>query len=486
MVDALHSPSNSYRPVHAASLTGTFPGFARPHFAPADPRTDGSLQNTIYVQHVLDERIVTFEPLESATDELIPLSDASNVGVGDDAVYVYAFDPKNAVVGSRDAIVQAIMTRFREIEPQTFAACTAAQFARLTQRLPDLNRRAFRILADISTISSCQWRDSVVFQTALRDALESLQIPPQSARLRTHERNGTLEVELSLTHGIGKASSQQIESTCRNLLINTGLFNQNDVLTLHLENTGDHDSKQLRMLEAGDLDNLLNQAKFFLEERVFLPALQGTAPRVLNIVRNTRHWISKFTKIGDLVRYMDRFRPDPRQAAFPFPELKQIRFEDVYAEFSSRFGPYRGFQTTIADFLYGKRYSAFTLAIYTRTYDNRGGGIRPVGKIGQHEAVVINITLSGAKYANEWLEEGDRLKCYLRSPRGLSEVQSEESHDANRSIMKYPEVPVLLFTRSSGEPDFLYQGIFRCVSVSSDQGGKWFELLREELARPLR
>jgi hypothetical protein len=60
------------------------------------------------------------------------------------------------------------------------------------------------------------------------------------------------------------------------------------------------------------------------------------------------------------------------------------------------------------------------LSIFTRTYSNRGAGIRPIGKVGNHQAVVVNITIGGGKYPNEWLEPGKRLKCYLkaRSNRG--------------------------------------------------------------------
>jgi 5-methylcytosine-specific restriction protein A len=165
-------------------------------------------------------------------------------------------------------------------------------------------------------------------------------------------------------------------------------------------------------------------------------------------------------------------------------EIKQIRFEDVYAEFVKTFGRYRGFQTTIADFKEGAMYSPFMLSIYTRTYNNRGGGIRSVGKVGVHEAVVVNITLSGGKYANEWLDPGKRLKCYLKAPPKRSESQFEEEHEANRSIMKYPHIPILVFTRRSGEPDFLYHGVFRYTQIATDDdGSKWFELLKTSRIR---
>lgn len=465
-------------------MTGTFPGFARPHFAPANLQHQSSSANTVYVQYVLDERIVAFDPLEQdLACHVIPLADSSAVRVGDSAVYAYAFAPNDAVVGARDVVAHVIAQRFDEIVEKEFAACTAAQFARLEDRLPDLYLRAFRSLAELDSASSRLWRDSVIFQTTLRDELLSLQIPPDCARLQSHEKDGRLEVVLSLTLEHPRdIQPRRLETACRRLLQGTGLFGQNDVFTLSVETAaGDATFGQLRMLESGELDDILKEAQFFLEEKVFLPALRSGSQRTLNVVRNTRQWISKFQKIGDLIRYMDRFRPEvQQQTSFSFAQIKQIRFEDVYAEFIEKYGRYRGFQTTITDFEEGAAYSPFTLSIYTRTYDNRAGGIRSVGKVGKHEAVVVNITLSGGKYANEWLKEGKRLKCYLKSLPKQSEA-SDEGADANRSIMRYPHVPILVFTRKSGESDFIYQGIFQYVQITADdKGSKWFDLVKTD------
>lgn len=481
VVRAGQDRADLYRPVRAVSMTGLFPGFARPHFTPENLQSSEASANTVYVQHIQDEQIIAFEPLEEgSTEGGVAVAEAPAVRIGDPAVYAYAFGPSDAVVGDRGVVAQAIEDRFDEIAAKEFAACTAAQFARLVQRLPDVNRRAFRLLAELDTVSSRQWRDSIVFLITLRDELRSMHIRPGSVQVRSQDKDNRLEVTLSVTfdrpHELPR---KQTEDACRKLLIGTGLFRQNDVFTLQLESTaGDLAVGQLRMVEAGELDAVMKEAKFFLEEKVFLPAMRGSSRRIVNLVRDTRQWISKFQKIGDLIRYIDRFQPDTDQPPLPFAEIKQIRFEDVHAEFVTRFGRYRGFQTTIADFTEGATYSPFTLSIYTRTYNNRGGGIRPVGKIGAHQAVVVNITLSGSKYANEWLSEGVRLKCYLKAPRKTSESQFEESHEANRSIMEYPRVPILVFTRMSGQSDFVYRGIFRYIRVTADDGGKWFELVK--------
>lgn len=473
----------AFRPVRAAALTGTLPGFARPHFLPEHVGKTGS--NTFYVQRVIDERIISFEPLEEGASEgAFSLGSTDSFAkTGDPAVYVYAFGPEDVVVGFRERVATEIKKRFDEIAAKEFAACTAAQFARLTDRIPEVNRRAFRLLSRLNLTSARQWRDSAAFPAALREELRIAGFSLDAVHLHSRNKKTRLEVMLNLTGAIPRTLDQkQLERSCKQLLIGSGLFEQKDTFALKLlSNAVDDLPDQLRLVEATELDTALEQAKLFLEEKVFVPALagRGTSDRIVNVVLDTRRWISKFAKVGDLVRYMDRFKPDTRQTSLPLAEIKNIRFEDVHADFMKRFEQYRGFQTSIADFREGAAYSPFALSIYTRTYNNRGGGIRPVGKVGSHEAVVVNVTLGGGRYANEWLDPGVRLKCYLKSPRQHAASRHEESNEANQSIMKFPHVPILLFTRTAGQQDFVYCGVFHYTQVATDQrGAKWFELAK--------
>lgn len=438
--------------------------------------------NTVYVQRVLDRRIVCFDPFDEEVEgQIIPLTDADTVREGEEPVYVYAFGPNDAVVGTQSAVAKAIDCRFDEIEDKLFAACTAAQFAGLIDKLSKANLRAFNLLESVDPTAANSWRDTIVFLSSLKAGLDSLNVSPEGAHLETKKTDDGLETTLALRLLTKNNSlSKRIQHVCKQSLIGTGLFSKSDVFLLRLESE-DIEGAQFRMFDAVELDAALKQAKLFLEEKVFLPALQSsiTSVRILNVVKDTRQWISRFRKVGDLVRYMDRFRPDTRQAALQFLEFKNFRFEDVYAEFSEKFGHFRWFKTTIADFTEGERYDPFTLSIYTRTYNNRGGGIRPVGKTGEHEAVVINVTLSGGKYANEWIEPFRRLKCYLKDHGTRSSSNFEEDHSSNRSIIRYPNVPILVFTRTAKEADFIYRGVFRYSQVSTDEdGGKWFELVK--------
>jgi hypothetical protein len=44
--------------------------------------------------------------------------------------------------------------------------------------------------------------------------------------------------------------------------------------------------------------------------------------------------------------------------------------------------------------------------------------------------------------------------------------------------MRYPSIPILVFTRQSGERDYLYHGVFKYAQVAADEGGKWFDLVK--------
>jgi hypothetical protein len=169
MVSSARQDTDIYRPIEAVSMTGTFPGFARPHFTPDTVRHHTSSANTTYVQRVLNEQIMAFEVLEQNPGGSVILVSGPAVQVGDSAVYAYAFTPENAVIGTRDVVAKIIKARFHEIAPKAFAACTAAQFARLADRLPDVNRRALSLLTELDAFSARLWRDSVIFKTALRE-----------------------------------------------------------------------------------------------------------------------------------------------------------------------------------------------------------------------------------------------------------------------------------------------------------------------------
>jgi 5-methylcytosine-specific restriction protein A len=225
----------------------------------------------------------------------------------------------------------------------------------------------------------------------------------------------------------------------------------------------------------------LESAKAFLDDKMFLPALTNpnTPGNVKNIFRHSRTLVSKFDKIGDLIQYIGRFSTArSKQLSLPIV-FGQTRFEDICEEFIGIFGEYSGDRLSIGDFVDGKLYSGYTLSIFSRTYVNRSGGIRPVGKVGSHRAVVVSATLSGGRYANEWITDGKILKCYLKSRTIGGRTRYNEEYAENRSIIDSPGIKILVFTRTTPDGWYTYNGIFTNTRVVRESDGtKWFELAK--------
>ncbi|MBK3776258.1 HNH endonuclease [Azospirillum brasilense] len=214
----------------------------------------------------------------------------------------------------------------------------------------------------------------------------------------------------------------------------------------------------------------------FIEEHVFEPALThpGLAQEVKNTVRNSARWLRQFRRVGDLLHYMDRFRGAPETAVYKgLKEAGLLTFEDIRADLLNRFGAWQADRTRLDDFVVGGEYSSTELVIFAEVYDNRSGGILPIGPVGRHKAVFVKATLSGGKYQNQWLEQGKRLKYYLKSRNDVF----KETYSENAAIIQYPEVPVYAFVRHSTDGRFRLAGVFRNAGVHEEEdGAKWFEL----------
>lgn len=478
----------AYEPIRASLMTGLFPGFALPHFALRSSDILSLRPNAFYVQRLHGGRIAAFDLLEAEELDLgvvcRPNAPSEGVQVGDAAVYAYAFAHDDIVIGAREHIVNLIRDRFEEIAPKTFAARTAARFAGLRMHIGELNRRALREILEVDSESASLWRDYDVFLPALRERLNALGANSDAVHIVSRVIKSRLTATVDLfSDALGIGSPDKIAEFARESLMETGLFDIGDRVKVRirkdtlLEPQVDRASL-LREVRTAPLD----RAKAFLDEKVFLPVIENpqSLAKAKNAVRATRIWISQFRKIGDLIEYVDRFRPS-MQHVLPFPNSssERRRLEDVHAEFVRTFSRYRNQTTTIRDFREGATYGAFELSIFTQTYDNRSGGIRPVGKLGQHSAVVVNLTMSGGKYANTWIEFGKRLKCYLKIRNAGGARRTRKGYDVNRSILDFPDVSVMVFTRETKEADFTYQGPFRLLGHGNDpDGSRWIELTK--------
>lgn len=223
----------------------------------------------------------------------------------------------------------------------------------------------------------------------------------------------------------------------------------------------------------------IDEAKTFLRERVLEPPLANAVvgTKVKNTVRNSLRWLDHFRRIGDLVHYIGRFGDAADTEVYSGLKAAGLEtFEDIRTEFLNRFGAWQSDRTRLDDFVVGETYTSFDLNIFAERYDNRSGGILPIGEVGRHRAVFVKATLTGGKYPNGWLEEGVRLKHYLKSITVAGQVRFDERHKLNRAIIDHPAVPIYAFVRQTDADPFRLSGLFALDRVHDDpDGAKWFE-----------
>ena len=224
----------------------------------------------------------------------------------------------------------------------------------------------------------------------------------------------------------------------------------------------------------------IDDARRYLEERLFAPALSSTAlpVKVRGAVKNTWDRLQQFRKAGDLCVYLERFdgaaAPHIGQALH---DAGLTSFEDQKQEFRRYLGSAALDVTTLNDFVIGAKYSTWDILIFSRVYDPRHGGIFLIPTEAPHEAIFIKATLSGGKYANSWLTPKSLLKYYFYS------ITKDFSPDYkyNKAIIDSGATPIYAFVRDQEGDDFVLEGIFRYVdSHQDDSGARWFELAKRD------
>jgi len=220
--------------------------------------------------------------------------------------------------------------------------------------------------------------------------------------------------------------------------------------------------------------NKIDEARAFLRDRVLLPALASVAldAKAKNTVRNSLHWIAHFHRIGDLVHYIGRFSGGADTDVYHGLKAAALEtFEDIRPEFLGRLGAWQSDRTRLDDFVVGEAYTSFDLSIFAERYDNRSGGILPIGEVGHHRAVFVKATLTGGKYSYRWIEDGTRLQYYLKSVTVGGQVRFDETHKPNRAIISYPDIPVYAFVRPTAASTFSLAGVFAFHGVHTDSNG---------------
>lgn len=228
----------------------------------------------------------------------------------------------------------------------------------------------------------------------------------------------------------------------------------------------------------------IEAAREFVQARVQRPAIQNEALRVeiKDKVRHSDGWLRQFKRVGDLYTYLQRFHQDKEDPIYL--EMKALNlqtFEDIAQEFADRFSRWLNDSTRITDFVIGDKYSAHEILIFSGNYDTRAGGMFVIAANGSPNLVVIKATLSGGKYANEWLEPSLRLKYFFKSINRNGTQVFGEHFQTNAAILENRNIPILTFVRASDLESFTFQGVFAYASHHAEgDGSRWFELVLRE------
>jgi 5-methylcytosine-specific restriction protein A len=204
-------------------------------------------------------------------------------------------------------------------------------------------------------------------------------------------------------------------------------------------------------------------AREFIRNNVQIPALRSSLPeKIKNKIRHSDLWLEKFTRVGDLLHYLQRFdinHSDPMYLQMKSHNL--ATFEDIVDDFAKQFEVWAHDSSRITDFVVGEEYSVYDVLILARTYDTRAGGMFVLEADEKPTAVIIKATLSNGRYANEWIKEGEELKYYLKSISGVF----GEHFKPNRAILENKTIPIVTFTRDSDLVPFVFRGIFRYKGI---------------------
>jgi len=232
----------------------------------------------------------------------------------------------------------------------------------------------------------------------------------------------------------------------------------------------------------------IEQARQFLIDEVFDPPLASTIfpDKAKNILKTSKNWVEHFKKVGDLEQWLNCFwdRKGEKEPSYIVQQLEAAgfrTFEEIEKDFTNSFQS--GFDdcTGLDDFVIGRKYTSWDLAIFAKTYDLRQG-ILLIGNDQNHEAIFIKATLSKGQYANEWITPGEILKYYFKGIKNKKTGKQtfKETFKHNAAIINSGQVQIYVFEKY--ETEFTLVGTFQYQSHDEDvDGAKWFRLQRRSL-----
>jgi len=224
----------------------------------------------------------------------------------------------------------------------------------------------------------------------------------------------------------------------------------------------------------------INEAKNFIISLVLDPALNSEeiTKKTKDSVKQSKIWVERFIRIGDLYRYMNRFNEGEKESEI-YNDLKKCNlqtYEDILPEFNERYGYWKDDVTLLNDFVLGESYTSYIISMCARRYNNLKGIVPIKNKTG-YEAVIIKANLNNGTYANEWLTEEQHLKYFLES-RG---DDFDPTFEYNAAIINNPGIPIYTFTRPSNKGSYIFNGIFYFEKLVTEKDqSKWFSFKQEE------
>ncbi|MFA7360442.1 MAG: HNH endonuclease [Candidatus Kapaibacterium sp.] len=221
---------------------------------------------------------------------------------------------------------------------------------------------------------------------------------------------------------------------------------------------------------------MINEAIKFVLDSVDRPAIQHPSldKNFKKKVISSQTFVKNYKKVGDLYLYLCKFKKDQGI----YHELKKLNlntYEDIIETFKSKFKYYLNDCTTIKDFVIGKKYSAFDIALFSFNFNLRASTY-PVGDEPNYQSIFITVNLKGGKYPNTYYEDNGILKYYLYNRKSNYDV----NYKCSRAILnsnKY-NTPIYAFIKLEKNV-YELKGIFKYHSLHTEQdASKWVQLIR--------
>lgn len=238
--------------------------------------------------------------------------------------------------------------------------------------------------------------------------------------------------------------------------------------------------KVIKIIKNSNIEDAID----YVVSQVMNPILinHNVSKETRDSVRNTKIWIERFRKIGDLYKYLIRFKENNLEGyAYSeiYEELKKhklMALEDLVPLFELKFMDYLNDLTTIKDFIVGEEYTAFDIAIFSEMYNNQRG-IHLIEEDEKIKAIFIKVSFDfDSDYKNSWITEKNTLKYYLYSHNS----KFDENYKQNKAIINSANIPLYVFLKTN-DNEYVLDGAYEFIDVVTElDKSKWFRLQKNK------